>query len=308
MAHFVVTSVHLQMICGTLGAPPHVRSIGKIGVYVRWIDNGVLNLCFNVVFNCGKGKYIDRFKNGDCGRWTWSPLQIVGCISVILSARTVTGIYAVRFWWRLIATVIFATWKTVDTCSSNWYNARCRYIGSTRALWWLGSSNLPLDRGSTSPLFFTLIIHCGNTGVCNPWVVQWTQQTTTVGVLCSCNPTPLTIKEQEERRGWDGWRRRGEGREMVNVCILYRNIAMWCSCWCVCTALFCLVHCDILVCVALFCFPAPPVCDWCSCHPRTLFMWVDHNGVGGTYLDFVHTSHYMSIHPQGYRQIPKVAQ
>ena len=29
--------------------------------------------------------------------------------------------------------------------------------------------------------------HCGTPGVCDPRVVQWTQQTTTVGVLCSCS-------------------------------------------------------------------------------------------------------------------------
>ena len=29
--------------------------------------------------------------------------------------------------------------------------------------------------------------HCGTPGVCDPRVVQRTQQTTTVGVLCSCS-------------------------------------------------------------------------------------------------------------------------
>ena len=70
---------------------------GVWGQHVRWIDNGVLDLCFIAVFNRGKGRYIDRFENGDRGRWIWSPLQIVGCISAILSARTATGIYAVQF-------------------------------------------------------------------------------------------------------------------------------------------------------------------------------------------------------------------
>ena len=102
MDHLVVASDHLQTKYGALGAPPLVRWInwgnwGVWGQHVRWIDNGVLDLCFIAVFNCGKGRYIDRFKNGDRGRWIWSPLQIVGCISAILSARTVTGIYAVRF-------------------------------------------------------------------------------------------------------------------------------------------------------------------------------------------------------------------
>ena len=49
--------------------------------------------------------------------------------------------------------------------------------------------------------------HCGTPGVCVPRVVQWTQQTTTVGVLCSCCPTPLTVRgqgERGERGGEDG--------------------------------------------------------------------------------------------------------
>ena len=53
--------------------------------------------------------------------------------------------------------------------------------------------------------------HCGTPGVCDPQVVQWTQQTTTVGVLCSCCPTPLAVREQGDRRG---------GRRMVNGYIL----------------------------------------------------------------------------------------
>ena len=56
--------------------------------------------------------------------------------------------------------------------------------------------------------------HCGTPGVCDPRVVQWTQQTTTVGVLCSCCPTPLTVRGPGERRERDGGR-------MVNGYILY---------------------------------------------------------------------------------------
>ena len=55
--------------------------------------------------------------------------------------------------------------------------------------------------------------HCGTPGVCDPRVVQWTQQTTTVGVLCSCCPTPLTVRGQGERGGGRKKGRRGWGRE-----------------------------------------------------------------------------------------------
>ena len=46
--------------------------------------------------------------------------------------------------------------------------------------------------------------HCGTPGVSDSRVVQWTQQTTTVGVLCSCCPTSLTVREQGERGERDG--------------------------------------------------------------------------------------------------------
>ena len=35
--------------------------------------------------------------------------------------------------------------------------------------------------------------HCGTPGVCDPRVVQWTQQTTTVGVQCSCSLFHLAV-------------------------------------------------------------------------------------------------------------------
>ena len=54
--------------------------------------------------------------------------------------------------------------------------------------------------------------HCGTPGVCHPRVVQWTQQTTTVGVLCSCCPTPSTVRGQGEQ-GEGGWREKGEKEE-----------------------------------------------------------------------------------------------
>ena len=59
--------------------------------------------------------------------------------------------------------------------------------------------------------------------VCDPQVVLWTQQTTTVGVLCSCCPTPLTVRGQGEQGEGDGGRRgrRRRGRRMVNGYLLY---------------------------------------------------------------------------------------
>ena len=66
--------------------------------------------------------------------------------------------------------------------------------------------------------------HCGTPGVCDPRVVQWTQQTTTVGVLCSCCPTPLTVREQGEqgeREGGGQEERDGGRRRMVNGYSLY---------------------------------------------------------------------------------------
>ena len=51
----------------------------------------------------------------------------------------------------------------------------------------------------------------GTPGVCDPQVVQWTQQTTTVGVLCSCCPTPVTKRTKRTRRG--GWGEEEEGEE-----------------------------------------------------------------------------------------------
>ena len=42
--------------------------------------------------------------------------------------------------------------------------------------------------------------HCGTPGVRDPRVVQWTQQTTTVGVLCSCCPPSCSMAVQ-----WRCW-------------------------------------------------------------------------------------------------------
>ena len=50
--------------------------------------------------------------------------------------------------------------------------------------------------------------------VCDSRVVQWTQQATTVGALCSWCPTSLTVRGPGERRERDGGR-------MVNGYILY---------------------------------------------------------------------------------------
>ena len=66
-----------------------------------------------------------------------------------------------------------------------------------------------------------VLLYC----MCDPQVVQWTQQTTTVGVLCSCCPTHLTVRGQRDwgeggRKKEMGVRRRREGRRMVNGYIL----------------------------------------------------------------------------------------
>ena len=53
--------------------------------------------------------------------------------------------------------------------------------------------------------------HCGTPDVYTR-VVQWTQQTAAVGVLCSCCPTPLTVRGEEEgEKGMGEGRRRGKG-------------------------------------------------------------------------------------------------
>ena len=57
-------------------------------------------------------------------------------------------------------------------------------------------------------MYVCVCAYCGTPGVCDPQVMQSTQQTTTVGVLCSCCPTPLTVKGQGEQ---GGGRKKGMG-------------------------------------------------------------------------------------------------
>ena len=72
--------------------------------------------------------------------------------------------------------------------------------------------NMPVSVAVTNSSWTATASWC----VCDPQVVQWTQQTTTVGVLCSCCPTPLTVRGQGERGERDGGR-----RKMVNGYTLY---------------------------------------------------------------------------------------
>ena len=91
----------------------------------------------------------------------------------------------------------------------------CTHATGSAAVWGGGEGRGGEGRGGEGGCVHTLWYSwC----VCDPQVVQWTQQTTTVGVLCSCCPTPLTVRGQGEQGEGDGGRR---GRRMVNGYLLY---------------------------------------------------------------------------------------
>ena len=76
----------------------------------------------------------------------------------------------------------------------------------------------PTPRGGAVCAHTVVLLVC----VCDPRVVQWTQQTTTVGVLCSCCTTPLTVREQGERggKGEEEGGRKGDSKCVFCIAIL----------------------------------------------------------------------------------------